>query len=234
MCPEDLYKQLFPKENFNETPLLLNLIIYNHSEKYEQQMKSILMPYLERIPNLTFYFISFRDQTKDIDVDEKEHMIWIKGIEGFIPGILKKTIEAMKLLRNKPYDYLIRSNISTVFQWSNFPAEELQEHGYSSANVIYFIPNLPFGQGTNIILRRDSSEYLIDNEKDIDWKIIDDVAIAQILLPEYGIHALDNPIEVNSENPNSFVYRNKTDWNRDEDVARMKKLVDLFMKKLDK
>jgi hypothetical protein len=218
------------KEHFQEKemPLLLNLIIYNPSSSHEQEMKSILTPYLEKVPRLTFYYIAFRNQSEAIIVDEQDHTIWVKGTEGFIPGILEKTMVAMKHLRERPYDYLIRSNISTVINWSNFPTEEIKDHGYSSANVLRFLPGLPFAQGTNIILRRDRAEYLMDHEKEMDWTIIDDVAIAQLLIP-LGIYQLELPIQVNSETPYGFVYRNRTDGNRGEDVARMKRLVERLM-----
>ena len=45
-------------------------------------------------------------------------MIYIKGEETFIPGILEKTLLAIKISsKNFTYDYIVRTNISTLVNY---------------------------------------------------------------------------------------------------------------------
>ena len=165
----------------------LNLIIYNPHSEYERKMKDILHSYLKTVPDLTFYFITSRPQYQTIEIDKNEHILYVQGEENYIPAILIKTMKALEYTRELSYDYMIRSNISTVIDWSKFPTSEIKEHGYSSTNIIWFIPDLPFAQGSNIILNRETTHYLIDHEPKLDYTIIDDVAIAQVLPKPYQI-----------------------------------------------
>lgn len=213
------------REHFTEPHVIANLIIYNENVAHERAKKDILDSYLRSVPNLVYYFVAYRTQEQDMIVED--HMIYVKGTEGFIPGILDKTMVGLRYINTThEYSYLVRSNISTVLCWDRFPWKELKGHSYASTNVLRFIPDLPFAQGTNIILTRDAVEFLVENKDALDTKIIDDVALAKLLLTRYPLYELHDRIRINqSDLDEGWVYRNVTDADRDLDTERMKRLI---------
>ncbi|MBI96421.1 hypothetical protein CL656_04680, partial [bacterium] len=69
----------------------------------------------------SFYFIEYKDDLiEKYYIDEDNHTIYIKGIESVIPGCFYKTIESIKIVKDKYNpDFIIRTNISTIFNFNN-------------------------------------------------------------------------------------------------------------------
>ncbi len=103
---------------------LLNLILYSETNPEYVEMKQILESYLNKVNNLQYYFYCYNEE---LDEEYKiiHNTIYIKGKETFIPGILEKTIKVFEICNklDLEYDYIVRSNISTVI---NYPS--LQEY----------------------------------------------------------------------------------------------------------
>ena len=222
---------------------LLNLIIYNPQNEYEKYMKTCLQRYLQKVPFLTFFFIAFRNQEKEIVVEDD--CLYFKGEEGFLPHILNKTVLAIRYCIDQhiPFDYLIRSNISTAIQFSKFPYEELINIDYASScvyNLQWTDPpfgihdhrykGLLFAQGTNIILSKKMVEYVLSHQHELNREIIDDVAIGLLLRYVTNIHPLQQMIIYNDTDVpmDRFVYRHKSidRWN---DAKRMEQLLSQFL-----
>ena len=221
------------KEGYSEPQTIANLIIYNESVDHEREKKQILETYLSTVPHLIYYFVTFRDQEPELVVEK--NMMYIKGEEGFIPGILDKTMCAMTYLHdNFSYTYLVRSNISTIILWNRFPWHEMKGLDYASTNVLRFIPDIPFAQGTNIILSRDAVSFVLENAPRLDRTIIDDVALAKLLLTRYPIYELHDRIRINQDrDENGWVYRNRTEGDRQADTDRMRHLLSSYDTKLE-
>ena len=66
---------------------LLILSIYSKSKQYDE-MLSIQRSYLHKFPNITTYFIDFREQTNPIEVEDD--FIYVKGKDTFINITYKK------------------------------------------------------------------------------------------------------------------------------------------------
>jgi len=215
-------------EGFEEERVLVNLIIYNPSEPHERAKKEVLDAYLTTVPRLVYYFVTMCDQEKEVEVDATSHMIYVKGVEGYIPSILDKTMRALEYIHtHHSYSYLVRSNISTVLLWDRFPWHEMRGVHHASTNVLRFIPNLPFAQGTNIIWSHEAVAFVLAQQHQLKRHVIDDVALAELVLTRYPIHELHERIRVNSERDETgWVYRNRTDGYRDEDTERMRRVID--------
>jgi len=99
---------------------IVNLVIYDESSKYEQQMQAELQRLFKGAKYGAYtkqLFISCKPILTDI-THESGHMLYIKCSESYIPGILHKTIDAMKYcMQTYDFDILIRSNISTIIDF---------------------------------------------------------------------------------------------------------------------
>lgn len=224
---------------------LLNLIIYNPSIPYEKSFYNILSPYLKTIPFIKVYFISYRNQVNEIEIEND--ILFINGNETMIPGVLNKTISALKYCVEHldiQFDYFIRSNISTWIDYDKFPFWELvhRKLHYTSSSVLRVLyPSvfykvgilnigLLYAQGTNIILSHEATLYLLKHSSELDFNTIDDVAIGKIFSNIYPIVNLSttqyeqgNILSIiQYEIDNVFTFRYKSD-NRYEDVENMKR-----------
>jgi GR25 family glycosyltransferase involved in LPS biosynthesis len=218
----------------------LNIIIYNENEDYERLMKIELETYLKRFNNVIFYFVTYREQNQDIMIEN--NCIYINGKEGFVPQCLDKTIIAIDYCLNQlniDFDFLIRSNISTVINFNKFPYQLPLTKCYSSASI-YKLNwlDIPFGinknnfnilrgteyaGGTNIIMSKDVVEYLLSYQNELDRTVIDDVSIGFLLNKKYKLIEIKQYKKFieNKIDKDAFIIRNKSK-NRYDDVKRMK------------
>jgi len=154
-------------------------------------MLEIQKQYMETFLSISIVF------KEDIDEDFiiENNMIYIKGTESFVPGILDKTIKALEITKNIDYDVLLRSNISTVIDYrklnilfNNLTSDIeymggaliklkwLDQQGEIVTNEYY---NTYFISGTSIILSKNIVNQIINNKHMLP-NIIDDVAIGVI------------------------------------------------------
>ena len=235
---------------------ILNLVLYSDNNKSYIKMYNILRNY-NNFNNIKTYFYKY-DNTIDNDIEFVDDIIKIKGEETMIPGILDKTIIALKSVENiiVDYDYVIRTNISSIVNYKLL-IEELEKNPityYGGTHVMNLcwldIPfgivdnkhfNTPFASGTNIILSKKGYKLLIDNSHFLDRTIIDDVSIG-ILFKKLNtcFNHIPNkfvsvPIILNNLNEyknllekKNIVYRNHN-GNRKIDVLQMNILTELLM-----
>jgi len=221
---------------------ILNLILYNPTVAYEADMKMHLTAYLKTVPHVSFYFYCYREQQAEVVIDG--HDIFIRGTEGWMPHILRKTMIAIhySVTELPHFDYLVRSNISTAVNYGKFPYEELcnrdfattwaftlnwlsPEHGVSDQRLF----GLRFASGTNIILSHDAAMFLSTHRSEVDESVQDDVAISELLsYSPYRLYQLTNVMRYQSDSPiTGFTYRHKSN-NRNQDAQLMQELLSRF------
>lgn len=188
---------------------ILHLIIYSGSIESKdnitdgayEKMKSLLSDYYKKFSNnVCTYFIVYKNDVKskyNTDYYIEDDMFYINGTENRIPGILNKTLFALENLNHIEYDYLVRSNISTIIEFdrlidylNNNPIEyygsgllvDLQwlGNGVTDKKVLGTI----FASGTSIIFTKNAVNDIIKNKQIIKRDIIDDVAFG-IFVKEY-------------------------------------------------
>ena len=184
---------------------IIILAIYNESPDYIQMYMSHVK-YLNHLKQDTFgttmpryYFITFKNLgNKDYLVDDKNYMLYIHGRETFLPGILEKTIKAFDIIHNKlklEYDYIFRTNISTVVHIENTlsylapfpnpttemyyigPIVQLQWLDQHSGIIDNRYWGTPFCSGACIILSHALIENIVRNREKLHYNIIDDISI---------------------------------------------------------
>ena len=175
---------------------------------------------------IKFFFIELKSDL-DADIYEKDEYIFVKGEESIRPGISIKTLEAMKYV-NKNYDcdYLIRTNLSTLWNINNLlNLKSLLPISNFAGGFVMFNS---FISGTGIILSKDISieickSFVITDE-------YDDVYISNLIrnlgYPIYNISAYrleyltdNNPDKIlPTDIENILYYRIKNDEDRNIDL----------------
>lgn len=222
---------------------------------YYEEMLNLQRMYVHRHPNVDSFFVTYREEQEDVTVIEGD-MIYVKGREGIL-NILKKTLVAFEhLMKLKQYDYVVRTNISTLFKLNEmYEIIEKQVHrnevyvggcnyklidyidndaGINQRNIkFYDIRNCWFIQGTCIIFSKDVVEYMIQNQEKFIYDVVDDISIA-LFLRSFMNHVYTKSKGILNVNQNSFepgpVVRNKTS-SREKDIENMKAFVEQILKK---
>ena len=177
---------------------ILNLILFSNENciyreyylKIVELQKEYMKSYKSNNNNITFYFYCYKEDLQEEYMIEDD-MIYIKGTETYVPGILEKTIKAFEITKNMKYDFLLRSNISTVIDYRKLddilykiPDDVIYaggscllhnwlDHDYG----IHKVYNIPFILGTSIILKREGVHKIINNKNVLPETIIDDVSL---------------------------------------------------------
>jgi len=182
---------------------VLILIIFNTSYLYDE-MLLIQKTYIHKYPNIDVYFVSLNEEQIE-DIIIKNDFVFIKGRENYI-NILFKTIEALEYINNKiskNYDFIVRSNISTIINLDNLykyltsisntniytggtietlrwllQPYEISERKQANRNDYY---GLKYVQGTGIIMSNDVVQNILKMKQTIEYDMVDDVKLGVII-----------------------------------------------------
>ena len=99
--------------------MILNIVIQNSKIDIYKEMYEVLSPFYKKFSFVETFFVEY-DQTLDCEYQISEDILKLKGTESMIPGLLHKTLDALLALREigKKYTWIIRSNVSTVVNFS--------------------------------------------------------------------------------------------------------------------
>jgi hypothetical protein len=202
----------------------------------------------------------FYQYSNDIDdeymLDNENNILYLKGTETHLPGILDKTIKTFLYFKNDifndKYEYIVRSNVSTIVNFDNIDKITNNIKIDYGGNPIWTLAGLPprdgifkpeymntvFVQGNCIVLHNDSMKQIMNNIDEIDYNVIDDVAIGilirfkcQNILPKLinGLGICNNCNENYSllDNANDFTIIQNKNEDRGVDVKQMKYITNL-------
>lgn len=224
---------------------ILLLIVYTPRFVYEQQMRELhrtaLAKYQASSPKhtVTMYFVAYRDQAEELVVEDD--IIWVRGVESMTPGILDKTICALKYCFQFDFDIMIRSTPATAIDFKNFPVGDIKS-AYSSPCCLQIAPGwrdppahivddrfvgTRYAMGTVAILSRAATKVLIEAEKP---DVVDDVAIGLMLAPYVSVQQLPQKLVMAAENSGIFV-RHRADLSdtvRTADVEALRRTFERF------
>lgn len=213
---------------------VLVLRVYNSNEEYDL-MKDVHMKYDDSI-----FVVLNPTLQKDWNYNTEKRVLEIKGEESFNPGLRIKTFKALQIcLELFEFDYLVRSNMSTVINLKLLEEKlgylkgrsvygghmwNLQyEDSYSgiTKEMLAKYNNLLYISGTSIILSRDNCKFLVDNHATLLDNLVDDVAIGVIMknkqLPNLFLRFEDGP----STDRSIVFFRFKRNEDRNKDYLRM-------------
>jgi hypothetical protein len=207
---------------------VVNLVVYDEAQEHERLMRRELARLARHTREVTQLFVSMSPNCNV--VHQQDGALYVPGRESYVPGILHKTLEAMAYCaRHLTFDFIVRSNISTVIDFQRLPLHELTDTlVYASAYMWNKDDrSSAFASGTNIILNRAAVEFMLLHRDRMRHDTIDDVAIGALMSTATIPRELSTKMIWNDECTASHgaVFRNRSE-SRHEDVARMRRIVD--------
>lgn len=168
------------------------------------------------------YFLYGRGYTTDVPSD---YDMALDVEENIIPGVLMKTMLALRGLR-APYDYVLRTNLSSLYNWSDY-MNFLKSGAPTSSCLAGCSPDRSHVGGCGFTMSYDVVEKLLDGAQQLDVSLVDDVAISNLLFPSVPVtwtarvdFVYDNKIEVHNGFQQPFHFRFKN-FDRTYDAQRM-------------
>ena len=247
---EVIYHYLNYKKDESESKKILHLVLYSNNEIYNE-MYNITSEYYKKFSEnvKTIYYMFDNDINEDYIL--KNDIFLIKGEETFIPGILNKTLIVFNYFLKNNYDYIIRSNISTIINFDlllkYLNHNNISYGGGNKLSLRWICPksgvidkslfNLIFFQGTCIILNRYLFNLLMKYENEIRRDIIDDLAICLLIQQKirnirmtcFNILNINNYSLINKDT--IVIYRNNNrviKENNKTDIDNMKYIINLI------
>ena len=255
----DIFIDFATSEVYAEYPHHLNqpkivVLIICHYSEMNMMMLEQLRNKVYKKHNLQYYIVASKfseTNTKSIELDND--IIFVNQKETYF-NILNKTLKAMEYIDNVlklDYDFMIRTNVSTVInipqllkELSPLPKQNICIGGNKmqikwTCSAYGINDNRYNGrwfvQGTSIIFSKDVCADIVKNQHKIEKKIVDDISLFMYL-------GNFNPIAYESVNkhavsfyecsegldqlyliPKNYAfYRNKSETMRDEDIMRMR------------
>jgi hypothetical protein len=220
----------------------MHLVLFSHGDEYDDMYK-ITKQYYQQFHNVTTIYYTFSESIQDA-YQIIDGILYLPGKETYTPGILDKTIKAFEFVKDKSFDYLIRSNISTIINFNHLSSILIQYPVNFGGGIVYTHTwggknheryNTHFPSGTTIILSKPMLIGLLDKKDKINYNIIDDLEIGYVIekefpyLPFYSLEHyfayVDEKTDIDQlDYTNTIFYRNKSD-NRKHDIQNMKKIV---------
>jgi len=156
---------------------IIFLIISSSNEEVYSQMKELQPKIYDLYSDRIKYFFIENKSDLSADVVEENNYLYITGSESFIPGIYQKSVKAIEYVTNNySFDYVIRTNLSTIWHMENLftlldnQPKERFAGGYAFQGFI---------SGTGIIMSRDVGVLVYSNPT--SSYIGDDLAISQTI-----------------------------------------------------
>jgi len=156
------------------------IIISSSDNPIYEEFRYLNRVYLKNYrPIIRYFFVEFRNNQEEIVMEENDY-IYIKGDESINPGMILKTCKAFEYINNKyDYEFVIRTNLSTVFHMPNL-LEYL--HIIPNTNACGGFNYRSFITGSGIILSKDVVIKIVDNFLMYDiTKHNEDIIISGIL-----------------------------------------------------
>jgi hypothetical protein len=163
---------------------IIILILSSNGEIYNE-FKRLQLLYLNKFNTLIkFFFIEFKDNQKE-DVIEINNTLYFKGTESINPGMIIKTSLAINYLKNNyEYDFLFRTNLSTLINIPNLYEyiNTLPQYNICSGFIVF-----GFITGTGIIMPKNVAELIADNYEKFNYMHIHEDVLITNMFNHYNI-----------------------------------------------
>lgn len=122
---------------------------------------------------IDYYYLFNSPDYKDYYIDKSTNSLYFNGIENYKPGIFDKTMKALNFFKNSDYDFIIRTNLSTIYLFENLLIflESIKNtsnvYGFSrylfKKDAVTMGCNFKFPIGYNIIMPHKVISKIIEN-----------------------------------------------------------------------
>jgi hypothetical protein len=160
------------------------ILILANDTPYYLKIQDLWRKYMNSHPNIESYFIKY-DENLKTDIQEIGDTIYLRGTDSFRPGCFVKSIETFKyILKNKNFDYVVRTNMSSVWDLNKL-YKIVYSNNFESAGVLATHAGINYISGAGILLRRDIVALLASIEYTpnlfVETEMADDVLLGYIL-----------------------------------------------------
>lgn len=228
---------------------ILHLVLYSRTPEFHQMYKTT-KKYYKLFKNVkTIYYRFNNDITNDYELNGD--ILFIKGNETYVPGILDKTIKALLYFDCNRYDYVVRTNISTIINFKlliNYLNNNQVKYGggfindlqwldYNSGVVDNSLFGTKYASGTAIIMDNNTINYFKNNLNKIRKDLVDDLSIGLLLkdiektyigkiiiVPE-----LNNNYDNIKKDINEIIFYRNRNPNRNIDAIQMKEIIRILI-----
>ena len=230
-------------------PRIVNLVLYSPDPIYTTMYELTRQYYARFAPDVTTIYYCFNSTIAE-EVELRDDVLYVQGTESYIPGILVKTLKAFGyVLQHYTFDYLIRSNISTIVDIpllsEYFDSNDLQ-YGGKWVDLYHHPNNALYASGTSILFSYETLRKVMDLKQHCNLGWIDDYALGALLhthLPEVKQTYL--PLETffivpdfeatqttlaDYLKPPPIFYRNRHDHDRRIDLWQMQLIIEHLRK----
>lgn len=160
------------------------LIISSDTDPVYAEHRKVWSSYMNSYKDIECYFIQYRDGPQAIE----GNTFWLRGKESF-PNILSKTIDSIKYFLKNDYDFIIRTNLSSLWNFKvlldylqTLPREGVY-NGFIGSHK-----NSQFASGSGYIMTPDICDLLIENRQVAEsYGEMDDTAVG-FTLNKLGIN----------------------------------------------
>jgi hypothetical protein len=162
------------------------LILSSEDKDIYIEMKKLSKLYFNLFNDIKYFFLEYKPDIAD-EIIEIDNHLYLHGEESINPGMYNKTIKSMKYINNNySYDYIIRTNLSTIWHMNNLYnlLNNLPKNNFAGG----FIPQ-GFITGTGLIISKDVAQFLVNNQ-DNDIDIHEDVRISRIISQYVYLHCI--------------------------------------------
>ena len=247
-------ENLIKYKDANETKIFNNilmrhyraviLVLASNNNEIYKNCRKIWKCYMNIDPTIKVYFVYGQLSEELTDYDSETDIIF-NDIPECYPVLIKKTIEAMKFIDAKvTYDYFIRTNLSTFWNFKNLHIhlDELPKNNCYSGDGPLKLGNtdLYYLSGTDTIVTSEMIKAIINNNHIIDYNLVEDAAMGLFFHYALGAPLLPNRIcffeDINSIKENEIVdnriitaINNKKDHYRVKTLNNNREEIDLFI-----
>ena len=161
------------------------LIIDSDGEPCYNENRRIMRTFMNSNTDIKTFFVRMNpDQTETVRLEGD--ILFCRGTESFVPGILQKTLIAMEYcLANLSFDYIIRTNLSSFWDFKRLLtlyATLPKEMCVFAIKGEHYGTHFPSGAG--FICSRDIIQLCIENISSFKMSTIDDVAFGEVFLTQ--------------------------------------------------
>lgn len=183
---------------FSKDIKVLLLVIASDNRPIFKELQKIWTSYMYSDPeHIEVYFIK-GDPKLPVEYSFQENVLWTKTKEGYIPGVINKTIVAMEAIlpKIKDFDYIIRTNLSTFFIFPRlltfletcppkgvYGGFEIKKYGIVNGSCILMSPDI-------VEKLVQNKHFFLDNTSAIDDRLIG-FFLKDKEIPIYPINRLD-------------------------------------------
>ena len=246
------------KENMENNIKILNLVLYSRDSEEYDYMKRITEEYYKNFKNVKTVYYAF-SETITSPYKLENNVLLVKGKESYVPGIIEKTKKAFLYFKDdyNKYDYVVRSNISTIINFELL-SQELSKNPIDYGSGLTFsvqsfdvdnsnekIYDVNFASGTSIIMSKKVIKNIINNIGNVRNDIIDDVSIGVFIkdyMPDIKMKQIVpdkftfvpnydgnyDKVYDHVNNKDFIFYRNRSDAERSIDAIQMSQIVNII------